>query len=90
MPAQRRKRSSRKGWNRHSASKAPAGGGSEPPDSFRAAIFKPFTGDLGQMVKRRMIRVGVTCNRTLYFVDAGARRKVRPPICPLGLKQASH
>lgn len=55
---------------------ASAEGGAEPPDAFRAAIFKPFTGDFDQMVKRRMIRVGVTYNRTFYFVDAGVQRGV--------------
>jgi membrane-bound lytic murein transglycosylase MltF len=53
---------------------ASADGGAEPPDAFQAVIFKRFTGDLGQMVKRRMIRVGVTYNRTFYFVDAGVQR----------------
>ncbi len=59
-----------------SAAPAPTERGSSPPDSFRAAVFKPFTGDFDQMVKRRMIRVGVTYNRTFYFVDAGIQRGV--------------
>jgi membrane-bound lytic murein transglycosylase MltF len=54
----------------------PAQGGSGPTDAFRAALFKPFTGDLDQMVKRRAIRVGVAYNRTFYFVDAGVQRGV--------------
>lgn len=53
---------------------ASANAGAEPTDAFQAAIFKRFTGDLDQMVKRRMIRVGVTYNRTFYFVDAGVQR----------------
>ena len=35
---------------------------------------KPFTGDFDEMVKRRMIRVGVTFNRTHYFIDKGQER----------------
>ena len=35
---------------------------------------KPFTGDFDAMVKRRMIRVGVTFNRTHYFIDKGQER----------------
>src|SRR6185436_12276027 len=31
-------------------------------------------GDFDEMVKRRLIRVGVTFNRTFYFVDKGAQR----------------
>ena len=33
-----------------------------------------FTGDLDQMVKRRIIRAGVTFNRTHYFIDKGEQR----------------
>ena len=33
-----------------------------------------FTGDLDEMVKRRVIRVGVTFNRTHYFIDKGQQR----------------
>ena len=40
------------------------------------SIDRPFTGDLDEMVKRRMIRVGVTFNRTHYFVDNGIQRGV--------------
>ena len=35
---------------------------------------KPFTGDFDEMVKRRLIRVGVTFNRTHYFIDKGQER----------------
>ena len=35
---------------------------------------KPFTGDLDALVARRAIRVGVTFNRTHYFVDQGQER----------------
>jgi membrane-bound lytic murein transglycosylase MltF len=58
------------------AQATPAEGGAQPSDEFQAAIFKPFTGDLDQMVKRRMIRVGAPYNRTFYFVDAGVQRGV--------------
>lgn len=46
------------------------------PDGVRAALDKPFTGDLDEMVKRRVIRVGVTFNRTHYFIDAGQERGI--------------
>ena len=46
------------------------------PESVRLSIDRPFTGDLDEMVKRRMIRVGVTFNRTHYFVDNGIQRGV--------------
>ena len=35
---------------------------------------RPFTGDFDDLVKRRAIRVGVTYNRTHYFVDHGQER----------------
>ena len=41
---------------------------------MRGAILNPFTGDLDEMVKRRVIRVGVTFNRTHYFIDKGQQR----------------
>ncbi|MGH6911317.1 MAG: transglycosylase SLT domain-containing protein, partial [Phenylobacterium sp.] len=44
------------------------------PQSVQGMLFKPFTGDLDAMIKRRMIRVGVPFNRTYYFVDAGVQR----------------
>lgn len=44
------------------------------PDSVRAVLQERFTGDLDQMVKRRLIRAGVTYNRTNYFVDNGRQR----------------
>ncbi len=45
-------------------------------DAVRAPLMKPFTGDLDQMVRRRLVRVGVTFNRTFYFVDKGVQRGV--------------
>ena len=35
---------------------------------------RPFSGDLDEMVKRRLIRVAVTFNRTHYFLDKGQER----------------
>jgi membrane-bound lytic murein transglycosylase MltF len=46
------------------------------PEGVRAMLAKPFTGDFDEMVARRMIRVGVTFNRTFYFVDNGVQRGV--------------
>ena len=46
------------------------------PESLRAGLFKPFTGDFDEMVKRRVIRVGAPFNRTFYFVDNGVQRGV--------------
>jgi membrane-bound lytic murein transglycosylase MltF len=45
------------------------------PEGLRA-VSKPFTGDFDEMVKRRFIRLGVTYNRTFYFVDKGVQRGV--------------
>ena len=44
------------------------------PEVVRDAIDKPFTGDFDELVKRRMIRAGVTFTRTHYFVDKGQER----------------
>ena len=44
------------------------------PDSIQQVLDRPFTGDFDEMVKRRLIRVGVTYNRTHYFVDMGQER----------------
>jgi membrane-bound lytic murein transglycosylase MltF len=41
------------------------------PEAVRLVVDKPFTGDFGELVKRRAIRVGVTFNRTHYFIDKG-------------------
>jgi len=46
------------------------------PEGVRAMLAKPLTGDFDEMVARRMIRVGVTFNRTFYFVDRGVQRGV--------------
>jgi membrane-bound lytic murein transglycosylase MltF len=44
------------------------------PEAARAVVDKPFMGDLDEMIKRRVIRVGVTFNRTHYFIDQGQER----------------
>ncbi len=44
------------------------------PEAVRLVVDKPFTGDFDEMVKRRAIRVGVTFNRTHYFIDKGQER----------------
>ena len=44
------------------------------PGAVRQAMDKPFTGYLDEMIKRRTIRLGVTYNRTHYFVDRGQER----------------
>ena len=46
------------------------------PESVRAAILKPFTGDFDEMVEHKVVRVGVTFSRTFYFVDKGVQRGV--------------
>ncbi|HEX8028647.1 MAG TPA: transporter substrate-binding domain-containing protein [Vicinamibacterales bacterium] len=46
------------------------------PEAVRGALDKPFTGDYDEMLKRRLIRVGVTFNRTHYFVDEGQERGI--------------
>jgi membrane-bound lytic murein transglycosylase MltF len=44
------------------------------PDPVRHTLERPFTGDFDEMAKRRLIRVGVTFNRTHYFIDRGQER----------------
>jgi membrane-bound lytic murein transglycosylase MltF len=46
------------------------------PEAVRSILFQRFTGDLDQMVARRLIRVGTTFNRTFYFADKGVQRGV--------------
>jgi len=46
------------------------------PEAVRAIVSHRFTGDLDEMVQHRVIRVGVTFNRTFYFVDKGVQRGV--------------
>ena len=46
------------------------------PAGVRDNIMKPNTGDLDEMIKRRVVRIGTTFNRTFYFVDQGVQRGV--------------
>jgi membrane-bound lytic murein transglycosylase MltF len=46
------------------------------PESVRAAMGKRSIDDFDAMVKRRAIRVGVTFNRTHYFIDKGQERGI--------------
>ena len=55
----------------------------ELPDGVQALLARTFSGDFDEMVKRRMIRVGVTFNRTFYFVDQGVQRGVSYEYCKL-------
>jgi membrane-bound lytic murein transglycosylase MltF len=47
---------------------------SDLPKGVRDVLHERFTGDLDGMVKRRLIRAGVTYNRTSYFIDKGVQR----------------
>jgi membrane-bound lytic murein transglycosylase MltF len=46
------------------------------PAAVRDALLKPSTGDFDEMLARRLVRVGVTFNRTFYFVDKGVQRGI--------------
>jgi membrane-bound lytic murein transglycosylase MltF len=46
------------------------------PTAVREAVLRRFTGDLDGMVERRIVRIGVTFNRTFYFIDKGVQRGV--------------
>ncbi len=46
------------------------------PESVREWVLRPFTGDFDEMIKHKVVRVGVTFNRTFYFVDKGVQRGV--------------
>ena len=46
------------------------------PVESRTLLDRPFTGDLDEMVKRRLIRAGVVYNRTQYFIDRGVQRGI--------------
>jgi membrane-bound lytic murein transglycosylase MltF len=48
----------------------------ELPEGVQDAVLSSFTGDFDEMVKRRVVRIGVTFNRTMYFVDKGVQRGV--------------
>src|SRR5688500_17711885 len=44
------------------------------PSAVRAQLERPFTRDVDQQAKRRLIRAGVVLNRTQYFMDRGPQR----------------
>jgi membrane-bound lytic murein transglycosylase MltF len=44
------------------------------PAAIREQIDRPFSGDLDEMVKHRLIRAGVVFNRTHYYIDKGVQR----------------
>ncbi len=44
------------------------------PEGMKKLVDQKFTGDFDEMVKRRLIRIGVTFNRTFYFIDGGTQR----------------
>jgi membrane-bound lytic murein transglycosylase MltF len=46
------------------------------PDAVRDAVLSPFRGDFDEMVEHRLVRVGVSFNRTFYFVDKGVQRGI--------------
>jgi membrane-bound lytic murein transglycosylase MltF len=46
------------------------------PPEMQAQMERPFTGDMPELIKRRLIRVGVTFNRTHYFIDGGQERGI--------------
>src|SRR5688572_31102814 len=43
------------------------------PAETRGLIHDTFTGDLDEMIKRRVVRAGVAINRTHYFIDKGVQ-----------------
>jgi membrane-bound lytic murein transglycosylase MltF len=46
------------------------------PPAVREAVLSKFTGDFGEMIQRRLVRIGLTPSRTFYFVDKGVQRGV--------------
>jgi len=46
------------------------------PEDMQQLLERPFTGDMPELIKRRLIRVGVTFNRTHYFIDGGQERGI--------------
>lgn len=52
----------------------PAGGGSAAAQEGLPLHLEPFTGDFGEMLERRRVRVLVPSSLALYFVDGGTQR----------------
>jgi membrane-bound lytic murein transglycosylase MltF len=46
------------------------------PEPVRNTLLTQFTGDFDEMIQRQVVRVGVTRNRTFYFVDRGVQHGV--------------
>lgn len=46
------------------------------PEAVRAELGQSFKGDLDGMVQRRLVRIGVTYNRSYYFGDRGVQRGI--------------
>ena len=46
------------------------------PPATRGLLKDRFTGDLDEMITRRVIRAGVAINRTHYFIDKGVQRGI--------------
>ena len=46
------------------------------PADVRDWVLKPFTGDFDEMIKHKVVRIGVTFNRSFYFIDKGVQRGV--------------
>jgi membrane-bound lytic murein transglycosylase MltF len=46
------------------------------PPGVRAVLSNRFAGDFDALVERRLIRIGVSFNRTFYYVDRGVQRGV--------------
>ena len=44
------------------------------PEDMRGIVDTSFLGDFDDMVKRRVVRIAVTFNRTHYFIDQGHQR----------------
>jgi membrane-bound lytic murein transglycosylase MltF len=54
----------------------PAAAVGEPGSELTDRVRQPFTGDLGEMLRRRQIRVLVVPSQTFYFVDGGTQRGI--------------
>ena len=46
------------------------------PEAVREWVLRTYTGDFKGMIEHKVVRVGVTFNRTFYFVDKGVQRGI--------------
>jgi membrane-bound lytic murein transglycosylase MltF len=53
---------------------APSASQTSQRDIASSIVIRPWTGDLDGMIKRRVIRVATTYNKTNYFIDRGVQR----------------